>query len=229
MAMSLLSGAVPARGRVGVTLVELLIVLAILAGLAGLLLPTIGWVRTRALQTACSSNLAQLGAATKIYAELEGGRLPASQNWGATKPERSSAWFNQLPRMMSERKINRPGTIFQCPLFNGAAPGLIRNEVAKSYKMNVELDRVRQGTRGYRHHPFFINRISDGDQVVLFIDGITTGGKGQWGYGGAKEVDDSRHLGWVGVVFTDLHTTQIQRTPVGRDWSTALRWTSQDW
>jgi prepilin-type N-terminal cleavage/methylation domain-containing protein len=219
----------PTCERAGVTLVELLIVLAILAVLAGLLLPTIGWVRTRARQTACSSNLAQLGAATKVYAEQEGGRLPASQNWGATKPERSSAWFNQLPRMMSEQKINRPGTIFQCPSFDGAAPGLIRNEVAKSYKMNVELDRVRQGTRGYRYQAFFIDRISDADQVVLFIDGITTGGKGQWGYGGAKEVDDSRHLGWVAVVFTDLHTTQIQRTPSNHDWSTTLRWTSQDW
>ena len=219
----------PTRGQVGVTLVELLIVLGILAVLAGLLLPAIGWVRTRSLQTACRSNLAQLGAATKVYAEQEGGRLPASQNWGATKAERSSAWFNQLPRMMSERKINRPGTIFQCPSFSGAAPGLISNEVAKSYKMNVDLDRVRHGTRGYRHKPFFINRISDADSVVLYVDGIATGGKGQWGYGGAKEVDDSRHRGWVSVVFTDLHTTQIEWTPANRDWSTALHWNSQDW
>jgi len=220
---------VPARGRRAVTLVELLIVLTILALLAGLLVPIIGWVRTRALQTACSNNLAQLGAATRVYAEQEGGRLPASQNWGATKPERSSAWFNQLPRMMSERKINRPGTIFQCPAFSGIVPGLISNEVPKSYKMNVELDRMRHGTRGYRHRSFVINRISDGDRVVLFVDGITTGGKGQWGYGGAKEVDDSRHSGWVSVLCADLHTTQVQRTPAGGDWSAVLRWTSQDW
>lgn len=228
MAMSS-SGPQPARERVGVTLVELLIVLAILAVLAGLLLPTIGWVRSRAQQSACRSNLAQLGAATKVYAEQEGGRLPASQNWGATKPERSSAWFYQLPRMMSERKINRPGTIFQCPSFSGAVPGLISHEVAKSYKMNVDLDRVRKGTRSYRHEAFFINRISDSDRVVLYFDGIASGGKGQWGHGGAKEVDDSRHRAWVSVVFTDLHTTQIERTPADRDWSAALRWISQDW
>lgn len=217
------------HSRAGLTLIEILIVVGILVLLAALLVPTIGWLRSKAKQTACSSNLAQLGAATLIYAELEGGRLPASQNWKATKPERSSSWFNQLPRLINERKINRPGSIFQCPSFTGAGPGLIRNEVPKSYKMNEDLDRVRGPGRTFRHQPFFINRISDGTHVVLFFDGITTGGKGQWGYGGTAEVDDSRHLGWVGMVMADGRVVRTVPTTEARAGSSTLRWISADW
>lgn len=218
----------PGRGCVGLTLVEILVVVGIVVMLAGLLLPTIGWARTKAKQTACSSNLAQLGAATLIYAELEGGRLPASQNWRTTRPERSSAWFNQLPRLMSERKINRPGTIFQCPSFSGAPPGLIRNEVPKSYKMNEDLDRVRGPGRSYRHKAFFLNHISDADQVPLFFDGIASGGKGQWGYGGVDEIDDSRHLGWIGVLMADGRLVRTLPTSEVRNGST-ISWLSADW
>jgi Tfp pilus assembly major pilin PilA len=214
--------------RTGLTLIEVLIVLGIIVLLAGILIPTIGWMRTKARQASCTANLAQLGAATRIYAELEGGRLPASQNWKATRQERSSAWFNQLPRLMSERKIRRPGSIFHCPSFDGASPGLIRNEVPKSYKMNEELDRVKQG-RVWRHRPFFIDRISDAKEVVLFFDGLTTGGKGQWGYGGASEVDDSRHSGWIGVLMGDGRVVRPVPTDEARDGSASLRWISVDW
>ncbi len=222
-------GGWPSRKRAGLTLLEVLVAVGIVALLAGLLVPTIGWMRTKANQTACSSNLAQLGGAILIYAEHEGGRLPASQNWKATKPERSSAWFTQLPRLMHERKINRPGTIFQCPSFTGAPPGLIRNEVPKSYKMNEELDRVRGPGRSSRHKPFFINHLSDAQQVVLFFDGLTTGGKGQWGYGGVSEVDDSRHLSWIGVLMADGRVVRTLPTPEVRAGSATVRWISADW
>jgi type II secretory pathway pseudopilin PulG len=218
-----------ARRRAGVTLIEVLIVVGIMVLLVALLLPTIGWLRAKAKQGACSGNLAQLAAATLIYAELEGGRLPASQNWRATRPERSSAWFNQLPRLMNERRINRPGTIFHCPSFTGAAPGLIRNEVPKSYKMNEDLDRVRGPGRSFRHKPFFINQVSDGDRVVLFFDGITTGGKGQWGYGGVAELDDSRHPGWIGAAMADGRVVRTVPTSEARGGSATVRWTSADW
>lgn len=215
--------------RGGFTLIELMIVVSIIAVLAGLLLPIIGWARTRSQQTACQSRLSQLGGAVRIYAELEGGRAPASQNWGATKPERSSAWFNQLPRLVSERKVTQSGTMFQCPAFTGAPPGLIRNEVPKSYKMNIELDRVRTPTRSYRHKPFFMDRISDGASVVLYVDGITVGGKGQWGYAGAKDVDDTRHRGWVSVLFADGHTVRAPATSETLAGSRTIRWLSADW
>ena len=49
--------------RRGFTLIELLIVIAVVAILAAFLFPVFGRVRERARQTACLSNLRQLGLA----------------------------------------------------------------------------------------------------------------------------------------------------------------------
>lgn len=49
------------------TLVELLVVVAVIAGLVGLLLPSIQVARESARQTACMNNLRQIGIATHLY------------------------------------------------------------------------------------------------------------------------------------------------------------------
>lgn len=68
--------------RHGLTLVELLIVIAIIAVLAGILYAVFSSVRESARQTVCMSNLRQIGQALKLYredwdgVEAEPGRYP---------------------------------------------------------------------------------------------------------------------------------------------------------
>jgi len=64
---------------------------------------------------------------------------------------------------------------------------------------------------------------------VLFFDGISTGGKGQWGYGGTAEIDDSRHLSWVGVLMADGRVVRTLPTTEIRTGSSSVRWISADW
>lgn len=67
--------AADSSGR-GLTLVELLVVLAVLAILAGLLLPAVGRVRGQARLVQCAANLRQLGQGAAAYAADSGGWLP---------------------------------------------------------------------------------------------------------------------------------------------------------
>jgi prepilin-type N-terminal cleavage/methylation domain-containing protein len=69
----------------GFTLVELLIVVAIVALLAALILPGLSRAREYAYYTRCKSNLRQIGIAFLIYASDHRGAMPEAENWGCNE------------------------------------------------------------------------------------------------------------------------------------------------
>lgn len=73
----------------GVTLIELMVVLAIIGILAALLLPALGRAREAARRKSCMHNLKQMSAVFALYADESDGRYPrvhADQPWGAATP-----------------------------------------------------------------------------------------------------------------------------------------------
>src|SRR5437870_5330427 len=68
----------PKTARAGFTLLELLAVIATIAIMAALLFPILGKAKIKAQQTACHSNLRQLGLAWVLYYGDNNGRLVES-------------------------------------------------------------------------------------------------------------------------------------------------------
>ncbi|MES2464028.1 MAG: DUF1559 domain-containing protein [Armatimonadota bacterium] len=65
------------------TLIELLVVIAIIAILAAILFPVFAQARAKARQTACLSNLKQIGTSLMIYAQDYDDTLPGNHNKNA--------------------------------------------------------------------------------------------------------------------------------------------------
>ena len=81
----------------GFTLVELLIVIAIIAILAGLLLPVLGNAKQLAKRTDCVSNLRQIGIAFTVYLDENGSRFPDRRDLKGSLPGGYRPWTTWPP------------------------------------------------------------------------------------------------------------------------------------
>ena len=94
--------------RRGFTLLELLVVIALVALLASLLLPSLARAKASAQRTICLSHIRQLGAAAAVYA-ADAGRLPSILQWlyatGASNDLASGALYPYL----------RTKAVYLCP------------------------------------------------------------------------------------------------------------------
>ena len=86
------------RLRSGFTLIELLVALAILAILAGLLLPALNRAKQAAHSATCLNNLKQWGLATQIFAGDNNDYLP--KDGAPNGINIDDGWYNDLPRVL---------------------------------------------------------------------------------------------------------------------------------
>jgi prepilin-type N-terminal cleavage/methylation domain-containing protein len=103
----------PRRGRIrrttAFTLIELLVVIAIIAILAAILFPVFAKARERAKQTACVSNLRQIGIAIGQFADDHEDILPQSPIFLQCTPSLATALPNVLAPYIKSSEV------FRCP------------------------------------------------------------------------------------------------------------------
>lgn len=136
------------RPRVGMTLLEVLVVIGIVTLLAGLLLPSLSLARRRADEAQCLNNLRQLALAWTLYAHDSEDRLPLNTdglfggrvNWVAGNMNEPQEWGDRaLPvdptRSLLAAYVKTPA-VYKCPA--DESPGV------RSISMNCRMNPTRE-------------------------------------------------------------------------------------
>lgn len=194
------------RTRHALTLIELVIVCAIVLALASLLVPAIQMVMHSARRMACSAHLRQLGMMALAYAGEHDDRLPAAEKLKPETAATSPAWFCRLPGYVEARDIAHGGRAFQCAAWRDSARLVFTAASPKSLKWNAYLDDAGRA----RHHR--LGTWNNESAVCLMADGIAGEfGMGQWGHLVDTGIDEVRHRGVVNVLCLDGHAQQATR------------------
>ncbi len=164
--------------RQAFTLVEMLVVIAIIGVLAGLLLPVLARGKDKAHDLKCLSHLRQLGTAVYLYADEHNHRLPAAER----RPTTPVISTNVLPRIcdLLSNYVGGELKVFICPKDKAG----YHNQEGSSYEWNYTFNSqpIEQllfpgGTLSTEEAPLLydydnVHKSSKGDtKNVLFADG----------------------------------------------------------
>lgn len=187
----------PARG--GFTLLELLVVIAVVTMLAALLFPVLSRARARARRTVCLSNMRQLAVAHQLYVQDWDEQLPPWSLPGIARdgmPDLARYWTSFLDHYWRSEEIRQdPEAIWR-----GSPPP--DYAVLAEY---VLLTWQQSGRRGDRSEPkmrwpgppLSLGQVTRPGETIQWMDGWTTT---RWTAGVMR-----RHGEGLNVVFVDGH------------------------
>lgn len=153
----------------GFTLVELLVVMAILAVLAGLLMSAVQKVRSASLKTRCLNNLRQIGLALHQYHEVYNSLPPGLRGAENREPYPFMSWNTRILPFLDQATawVHAQAAYAQTPMFWQVPPHLLDILMpvfgcpADSRTLEIGNDRIRsvaftsylgvEGTNQFRH------------------------------------------------------------------------------
>ncbi|OGV48237.1 MAG: hypothetical protein A2017_13585 [Lentisphaerae bacterium GWF2_44_16] len=195
------------RRKLFFTLVELLVVVAVIAILAGLLLPALQRARDLTKRTSCANKLKQIGTGTLMYANDYNDFLPP---YGKVFPNPNpwfsiGYWFTEISyNYLNNHKLETTETkngIFVCPADNTPS---YSGGVLHSYGINFYIIPGGTGGNGGK-----LTNIRQPSLVIMEGDNgsDTTAYSRRWLTGSvtASYPLGYRHLNGANIIFTDGH------------------------
>lgn len=169
-----------------VTLVEILVTVAIIAGLAGLLFPALGRVRTVMDTTRCSSNLRQIYVSSSTWSVDNDGWMPQALWYQTNNSKLNLRGYGLTDSIMTCRAAKTTNSYgINMRLISGSSPLWGANDVwfynHGRYKMGAvsaastlffsETVSSSGKAGNYYAHPSFMNYPHQTNANVLYVDG----------------------------------------------------------
>ncbi len=214
--------------RAAFTLLELLVVVAVIAILASLLLPALSRAKLRVRDIACLNNLRQWGLATQLYASDHDDFLPPDGTPNPSASATNTGWYVLLPRQLGLPRYHdqpwrtnaaiEPGrSIFICP----ANPRRSNGRNLFHYCLNEHINGTAEDNR-----PVKLSHLDGLPTLVWLFDSKNLPAVGYWNY-----VHTNLHGGGAQFVFLDGHAARFRQadywnsaTGKARTNHPALRW-----
>jgi prepilin-type N-terminal cleavage/methylation domain-containing protein/prepilin-type processing-associated H-X9-DG protein len=212
------------------TLLELLVVVAVIGLLVALLLPAVHRAREKARDAQCRSNLRQICAATLAYAADHDGRFPQAYHTEFSGGSMTTYAWDFVTVGSGPSAVVKPGPIFgrfadgrvfQCPSYVGAAPGT--SDPYTGYNYNTSY--IGHGDLEPITQPVSIGMVINPAGTALFGDGQWEGGANKFmrapfnDIPGGGDGDASlraagtqgfRHLDRTNIAFCDGHVESFE-------------------
>jgi prepilin-type N-terminal cleavage/methylation domain-containing protein/prepilin-type processing-associated H-X9-DG protein len=216
------------RPHHGLTLLELLVCMAILAVLATLILPALNRALEKARAIICLSNLRQWGLATQLYVVDHDDYLPPEGHPNPMHGSTNNGWYIQLPRQMGLPRYHEMPWRTNASVEVGSTIWLCPSNPRRSNGLNLFhycLNEHVNGT-GAQNRPIRMTSIPAPPLVVWLFDSKNLPAVGYWGF-----THTNLHAGGANFSFLDGHAARFPNQAYwdaaanrGRTNHPALRW-----
>jgi prepilin-type processing-associated H-X9-DG protein len=206
------------RCKCAFTLVELLIILAIIALLIALLFPSLGAARRQAKTVVCASNLRQLDLAFRMYVEANDARFnPVAGHWalalrpylGKTPPGDASTWVLTDKVLLCPEASEKSTSSSAGGAFEPWTTGKITCSYGMLGEQKTALATLK--IRALKRVPIFFDSTQES---------VTPSSSSTYFSGGMNCIATRRHLRVANVAFVDGSVQTIQLPELWKlDWT----------